>query len=118
MHPSFNRLYRDVMANKASWQIEDCARAIECFLPILLRPVQSPAMQVLQPDKVKKAYGHMRRFAAFHASMAKYADAPSLMVAAVAARNELLEYAKLAEEVRMMWVQTDWHMSNALSRTT
>ena len=115
LHPSFNRLYKDVMANKASWQIEDCVRAIECFLPILFRPVQNPAMPVLQPDKLKKAYGHLRRFAAFHASMAKFSDVAGLMVAAAAARRELLEYAKLAEEVSLEPVLTLFSLACIMS---
>ena len=87
------------MGNKASWQIEDCARAVECFFPSLFRPAGRPAVEVLTPGAVKKAYGHLRRFAVFHMAMEKFDNFASLTTAALAARRELLEYGKLAEEV-------------------
>jgi len=98
LHPSFNNRYRDVMGNKASWQIEDCARAVECFFPLLFRPVGRPGVEVLQPGVVKQAYGHLRRFAAFHMATEKFEDMATMTAAALAARGELLEYGKLAEE--------------------
>lgn len=97
LHPSFNNRYRDVMGNKASWQIEDCARAVECFFPLLFRPAGRG--EVLPPGVVKKAYGHLRRFAAFHMAAEKFDNVQLMTAAALAARMELLEYGKLAEEV-------------------
>lgn len=87
-----------MMTNKASWQIEDCSRALECFLPLLLRPAGRPAADVLRPGIIKKAYGHLRRFAAFHMGTGSFKSWADLAGAALAAHQELLEYGKLAEE--------------------
>jgi len=98
LHPSFNNRYRDVMGNKASWQIEDCARAVECFFPLIFRRTRQSEVEVLQPEVVKEAYGHLRRFATFHMAVDKFDNMAVMTAAALAARKELLEYGKLAQE--------------------
>lgn len=70
------------------------------FRPVIMRGRQ--VLQVLQPDHVKQAYGHLRRFAVFHMSMKSYPSWDAVGQAADAAAKELLRYAKLAETVGTM----------------
>lgn len=103
LHPSFNRKFRNPFTNMASWQIEDCARALQCFLPMIFRPVRRAGQQpeqVLKPELAKKAFGHLKRFAAFHLGHVTYSNQAEYILAAQQAANELLEYGKLAEQVR------------------
>eukprot|EP00883_Tetradesmus_obliquus_P012537 jgi/Sobl393_1/539/SZX70654.1 len=101
LHPSFNRRPRDVLSSsKGSWQIEDFARALECFLPLMFRPLRSGSAseQVLRPDIVKKCFGHLRRFGLFHMTHHSFDSQGQMLLAAVAAHEELLAYGKAAEE--------------------
>jgi hypothetical protein len=72
---------------------------MECFFPLLFRPAGRARADVLVPGVVKKAYGHLRRFAAFHMAAEKFDNMAGVTAAALEARKELLEYGKLAEEV-------------------
>ena len=101
LHPSFNRRFRSPFTSKASWQIEECARALQCFLPVCFRPVRrgSSKEEVLQPDLAKKAYGHLKRFAAFHLGHEGFDTQQEYVAAAIRAHQELLEYGKLVEQV-------------------
>ncbi|KAF6249641.1 hypothetical protein COO60DRAFT_1686595 [Scenedesmus sp. NREL 46B-D3] len=100
LHPSFNRRFRSPFTSKASWQIEECARALQCFLPVCFRPVRrgSSKEEVLQPDLAKKAYGHLKRFAAFHLGHEGFDTQQEYVAAAIRAHQELLEYGKLVEQ--------------------
>ena len=105
LHPSFNRRPRDVLSSsKGSWQIEDFARALECFLPLMFRPLRSGSAseQVLRPDIVKKCFGHLRRFGLFHMTHHSFDNQGQMLLAAVAAHEELLAYGKAAEEVSLL----------------
>jgi nucleoside-diphosphate-sugar epimerase len=57
-------------------------------------------VDVLQDPEVKKAWGHLRRFACFHLAEHTFASQQQLEAAVDAAQQELLEYCKLAEQVR------------------
>lgn len=75
---------------------------------ILTPPSPSPrAPQVLEdsPNEInliKKSFGHLRRFAEFHMKVHTYSqeEADLRQRDALAARDELLEFAKIAEKVR------------------
>lgn len=100
LHPNFNRPARDVLSSsKGSWQIEDFARALECFLPLLFRPHRSgnTSEEVLQPDIVKKSFGHLRRFGLFHMTHHSFDSEDHMLLAAMEAHEELLAYCKAAE---------------------
>lgn len=103
LHPSFSRGLRNPFSSIASWQIEDCSRALQCFLPMLFRPERSGPQQppLLQPDLAKQAFGHLKRFAAFHLGHVKYSstDHTEYIQAAQDAHEELLKYGKLMEQV-------------------
>jgi hypothetical protein len=94
---------KDIVSGKGSWQIEDWCRAVECFIPMLFRPVLvrgRQVLEVLKPAHVKTAYGHLRRFAVFHMTMGRFQTWEELGTAADKAAEELLAYGKLAETVR------------------
>lgn len=132
LHPSFNRKFRDPFSNLASWQIDDCARAMQCFLPMLLRPARSGQreMPLLRPEAAKKAFGHLKRFAAFHLGHVEYKDLADYKAAAKASVNELIAYGALMEKVRsvccpdklsvalvvstLVMIALWWHMSSFL----
>jgi hypothetical protein len=100
LHPSFNRRFRNPFSSIASWQIEDCARALQCFFPMLFRPARSGNMQQeVLPELAKKALGHLKRFAAFHLGHVAYESAMQYLAAAQQAHEELLQYGKLMEQV-------------------
>lgn len=103
LHPAFNRKFRSPMSSLASWQIDDCARAIQCFLPMLLRPARSGQRElpVLRPEAAKKAFGHLKRFSAFQLGHVQYKDVREYRAAAKAAVQELIEYGALMEKVSM-----------------
>lgn len=102
LHPSFNRKFRNPFTSKASWQIEECIRALQCHLPMVFRPLQrgNKLEDVLQPALAKKTFGHLKRFAAFHLGHVGYATHAEYVAAAKSAQEELLEYGKLVEQVR------------------
>lgn len=101
LHPSFNRKFRSPFNSVASWQIEECNRALQCFLPLLFRPLRFVGrhLPLLQPDLVKTAFGHLKRFAAFHLGHVEYKTKAEFISAAKQAHDELLSYAKLMEQV-------------------
>lgn len=101
LHPSFTRRFRNPFSSIASWQIEDCSRALQCFLPMIFRPERSGPQQppLLQPDLAKQAFGHLKRFAAFHLGHVKYSTTLEYIAAAQEAHAELLNYGKLMEQV-------------------
>lgn len=104
LHPSFNRKFRDPFSNMASWQIDDCARALQCFLPMLLRPARSGQreMPLLQPELAKKAFGHLKRFTAFHLGHVPFETAEEYRKAAKASVDELIAYGAVMEQVRAL----------------
>ena len=57
--------------------------------------------QVLKDPDVKKAWGHLRRFALYHMTFDDDRDKTlhDREMARALARQELLEYAKIAEQV-------------------
>lgn len=100
LHPSFNRKFRDPFGSLASWQIEDCARALQCFLPMLLRPARTGQREMqLLPDAAKQAFGHLKRFAAFQLGHVAYTTDTEYRQLAKAAVQELIEYGALMEKV-------------------
>jgi hypothetical protein len=108
LHPSFNRKFRDPFSSVASWQIDDCARAVQCFLPMLLRPARSGRreMPLLCPEVSKQAFGHLKRFNAFHQGHVQYDTEEEYKAAAKAAVQELIQYGALMETVSTMWMLT------------
>jgi hypothetical protein len=90
LHPSFSRRFRNPFSSIASWQIEDCSRALQCFLPMIFRPERSGPQQppLLQPDLAKRAFGHLKRFAAFHLGHVKYSSTLEYITAAQEAHAE------------------------------
>jgi hypothetical protein len=102
LHPSFNRKFRDPFGSLASWQIDDCARAVQCFLPMLLRPARSGQRELplLRPEAAKKAFGHLKRFTAFQLGHVQYDSVEEYRAAAKAAVQELIDYGALMEKVR------------------
>jgi hypothetical protein len=104
LHPSFNRRPRDVLGSKGSWQIEDCARALECFLPLMFRPWRngSEQVEVLQPPVLKECFGRLRRFGMFHMTHHSFVSQDEMLLAALAAHEDFLQYCKAAEEVRAL----------------
>jgi len=59
-----------------------------------------PPLQNVDNHVVKKAFGHLRRFAATHSRLLPWASAEQRAEQLAAAQSELLSYAKLAETVR------------------
>jgi hypothetical protein len=103
LHPSFNRKFRSPFTSMASWQIEDCSRALQCFLPMIFRPIKRTGQQpedVLKPELAKVAFGHLKRFAAFHIGHVTYSNLAEYTMAAKQATDELLCYGTLVEQVR------------------
>ena len=98
LHPNFNRKCRSPFTCNASWQMEECARQLQCFLPLLFRPVRTAngqVTEVLDNKLAKQAFGHLKRFAAFHLGHVQYATRPEYIAAAVQANEELLAFARL-----------------------
>lgn len=101
LHPSFNRKFRSPFTSNASWQIEECERQLQCALPLLFRPVRSANGQltdVLDNQLLKTAFGHLKRFAAFHLGHVQYTTRAEYFTAAKHASDELLAYGRLMEE--------------------
>jgi hypothetical protein len=90
-----------VLGSKASWQIEDCARALECFLPLMFRPWRNnnEQVEVLQPPVLKECFGRLRRFGMFHMTHHSFSSEDAMLRAAVEAHQDFLQYCKAAEEV-------------------
>lgn len=95
LHPSFNRKFRSPFTSRASWTIEECSRAIQCFLSMMFRSVRSGGQQVevLQPELAKQGFGHLKRFAAFHFGHVECHTKLEYITAAKEAHQELLSYA-------------------------
>lgn len=106
LHPAFNRRFRNPFTSLASWQIEDCARAMQCYLPVLFRPARSGQRELalLTPVVAKKAFGHLKRFLAFHLGHVEYETRAEYTAAAKEAADELLHYGTLMEQVRSIQV--------------
>jgi hypothetical protein len=102
LHPSFGRKNKDISSGKlGSWQIEDMARLIGCFAPLLFRPYGCSATGPLPlPPRIPQALGHLRAFWQFHTRRCNYGTQQQLVDAACEAREHLLSYGKLMEEVR------------------
>lgn len=68
---------------------------------MIFRPERSGPQQppLLQPDLAKQAFGHLKRFAAFHLGHVKYSTTLEYIAAAQEAHAELLNYGKLMEQV-------------------
>jgi hypothetical protein len=67
LHPSLNRKNKDVSNGKlGSWQIEDMARLIGCFVPLLLRPAGHAQGNIPLQGFALEALGHLRQFWEFH----------------------------------------------------
>lgn len=100
-HPQAGRTYKDMVTKLGNFTMEDYSRAITVYFPALFQPLQLPhsTIHVLPPGLVKKAYGHLRRFAEFHILPQEFSTIEDFHSAADAARQELLEYAKIAELV-------------------
>ncbi len=113
LHPQFGRPYRDIVSKLGSWQMEDFARGMEVFLPLLFRPSHGDSNDsssaILHDNTVKAAFGHLRRFWEFHAQVKPSASKEEHEAAAAVAAQELLAYSTIAERVsscvrvRVLW---------------
>lgn len=99
LHPQHGRGYRDVVDRHNCWTMEEGMRG-PMWLAAMLKAVKdgNSEKQLLDPV-VKKAYGHLRRYLLFHLSVGDYESQQELDSAADAAGNELLDFARLAQEV-------------------
>lgn len=69
-------------------------------MPLLCRPMRENQGAPVLPDNVKKAYGHLRRFAMFHMrSNYEYEGNVQFLMEALQAHQQLLDYGKMAEQV-------------------
>jgi hypothetical protein len=89
---------------QGAWLIDDVAQGLGGLLAPVFWPVTDERghaiLEVLPDPHIKKAYGHLRRFAEFHLGAHEFETNAEMAAAATAAHLELLEYAKLAELVR------------------
>lgn len=88
---------------QSSYQIDDINQALLGLLAPIFMPVTDSRghviLEMLPDPYIKKAFGHLRRFAEFHMTEPNCATQAELEAAADNARDELLEYARLAEKV-------------------
>ncbi len=98
-NPEFNKPYRCMVTYGASWQFENCARALQCFFALIFQPHETG--HVLHPVGLE-ALGKLRRAAEFHTSHAVYATEAAFLDACRDATRELHEYAMAAERVRTL----------------
>jgi hypothetical protein len=92
----FGRPYLSVVDKSGSYVMENWARLVEVFAVYLLsKDVHGRTATVLQP-LAKKAWGHLRRFVMYHMRPKATMDQD----ARLQARAELLEYAKIMDQVR------------------
>jgi hypothetical protein len=89
---------------------------VQVWLAAMLWPVRVPGQaqpqQLLHPT-VKRAYGHLRRYLMFHqtpaAAAAGYKSNQDFAVAAKEADRNLLEFAKLVQQVHTRCFVGDNH---------
>lgn len=75
-------------------------RFIDCYFQLLFAaPASHP---LLHPD-IKRAFGHLRRFVASHMQVHGQETEPERLTRITKAREELLNFAKIAYEVRNLY---------------
>jgi hypothetical protein len=97
----FNRPHRAIGDHFKNWTMEEFSRAMLVFLPVLCRKVTGK-QDVLTP-KLLEAFGYLRRFARHHLCIKENRSDEERVEARQQARQDLLNYAKLAEQVRWAW---------------
>jgi hypothetical protein len=115
LHPQFNRRYTCVIRQPGLYTMEDWKRFALTFSPFILGPVRQGARyeDVFPTPELKAGYGHLRENIAFHLTCPEpydptippdqqrgFATWEELGLAADAAAERLLEFFKLAEQVR------------------
>lgn len=107
LHPQINRPMRNIVKHHAGMHMDELAAGITGLFGLLLWPTRDSnghLVEVLHDPVVKKAWGHLRRFAVFHLSVQDCNTRSEYEVAARAAQDELLEYCKLVEQVGVQTV--------------
>jgi len=99
-HPLCGRTYRDVVDKCQSWTMEEGMRAPMWLAAMFRAALTSSAEQQLLDPVCKAAYGHLRRWLDFHLTGRSFDTQEQLEAAAQEAAKELLQYARLAQEVR------------------
>lgn len=130
----FDRRPESPLTHGKQQVMEQLIRILDCVFPLLFAEVGVPpppplrALQVLfskmpplvvqvlndTPTRVcpiKKSFGHLRRFALMHMQVHSYTSSEASLRRShlLAARDELVEYAKLAEKVSNNYV--DRHLN-------
>jgi hypothetical protein len=104
LHPQTNRPLRNPVKYRAGMHMDELADGVRGLFALLFWRTttagSSQPLDVLQDPEVKKAWGHLRRFGCFHLAEHTFASQQELEAAVDAAQQELLEYCKLAEQVR------------------
>jgi len=95
----FGRLPESPIAYGKQQVMEQLIRLLDCVFPLLFADVLNDTSIRLCP--IKKSFGHLRRFADQHMRVHNYLPHEEHLrrTHLEAARNELLEYAKMAEQV-------------------
>lgn len=111
LHPSFGRKNKDFTTGRlGSWQCEDMARLIGCFVPLLFRPLAGAGGPMPGEGFVLEALGHLRQFWEFHTRQSGFGSPEELATAANEAREHLLAYGRLVEQVRLC--DGSYHLAN------
>lgn len=109
LHPQCNRPLRDLVKYHSSLHMDELADGIRgLFAPLLYSGTGPQGQQlcaILHHPEVKKAYGHIRRFAVFHLTEQQFSSREEYEAAVDEAHRELLEYCKLAEQVSTVRLQ-------------
>jgi hypothetical protein len=104
LHPQTNRPLRNPVRYHAGMHMDELADGVRGLFALLFWRTRAAGsglpLEVLHDSEVKKAWGHLRRFACFHLAEHAFASQMQLQEAVDAAQQELLEYCKLAEQVR------------------
>ena len=117
LHPQTNRPLRNPVKYHAGMHMDELADGVRGLFALLFwRTTTAGSGQpqdVLQDPEVKKAWGHLRRFACFHLAEHTFASQQQLEAAVDEAQQELLDYCKLAEQVPARFPRGHQHHSGA-----
>ncbi|KAF8072962.1 hypothetical protein HT031_000622 [Scenedesmus sp. PABB004] len=96
LHPQVNRPVRNPVKHCAGLHMDELSAGVTGLFSPLLWP--SGQMQVLHDPVVKKAWGHLRRFACFHLTAREFSSRAEYEAEAAKAQQEIIEYGKLVEQ--------------------
>lgn len=93
----FSHPFKCPLTDRSWYIMEDYMRFIDCYFQLLFA---APASHPLLDPDIKRAFGHLRRFVRSHMQVHGEETESARLTRITKAREELLDFAKIAYEVR------------------